>query len=164
MYPYDVSATRIPLLVSVPESVDEETTVWARNTRCERAVSSLDIYPTLVDICGLEPIPALEGTSLSRLLRDPKASSHPPALTTWRQGNHAVRSDRYRYIRYKNGEEELYDHETDSLERVNLALQTTGMEDIIKAHARWLPGYNASPAPGKTAFEFNWKEYTWTRK
>ena len=40
---------------------------------------------------------------------------------TYMRGNHAVRSERYRYIRYYDGSEELYDHEIDPNEWTNLA-------------------------------------------
>ncbi len=55
------------------------------------------------------------------LLRDPDAAWDRPAVTTHGRNNHAVRSERWRYIRYADGSEELYDHDADPLEWANLA-------------------------------------------
>ena len=59
------------------------------------------------------------------LLEDPTASWDGVALTTHGYQNHAVSSERWRYIRYKNGSEELYDHEQDPYEFRNLAADST---------------------------------------
>ncbi len=70
----------------------------------------------------------------------------PPAVTTYMQNNHSVRSERWRYIRYHNGTEELYDHSRDEMEWTNLA--GDAKYAAIKAeHARWLPTVNADPSP-----------------
>ena len=63
----------------------------------------------------------LDGASLRPLLEDPHADWERPALTTYTRGNHAVRADRWRYIRYADGTEELYDHSDDPHEWHNLA-------------------------------------------
>ncbi len=109
-----------------------------------RTVSLDDIYPTICQICDLQAPHELAGRSLTPLMRDPRAEWHRPALTTWRRGNHAVRSERYRYIRYRDGEEELYDHVFDPHEWYNIA-GTERVRPIIDAHARWLPGAGPSP-------------------
>jgi hypothetical protein len=89
--------------------------------RCAAPVNLLDLYPTLVELAGLPPRPGLEGASLAPLLRDPQAVWTRPSLTTHGRGNHSVRTARWRYIRYANGEEELYDHDADPNEWRNLA-------------------------------------------
>jgi arylsulfatase A-like enzyme len=106
-------------------------------SRCDRPVSLLDIYPTLVDLAGLGPKKDLDGKSLVPLLRDPTQKWHP-ALMTMGRGNHAVRSDRWRYIRYRDGSEELYDHSKDPWEWTNLAGQGEYAE-VIDEHKKWLP-------------------------
>ncbi len=86
-----------------------------------------------------------------------------PALTTYLRGNHAVRDDRWRYIRYADGGEELYDHRTDPNEWTNLAGDPRYSR--VKARlARWLPQRDAPTAPGKSAFEFDPRTYRWRKK
>ena len=132
-------ATHAPLMFAAPG-------VTQAKGRCARTVSFLDIYPTLVDLCGLSANPALEGVSLRPLLANPKASWGRPALTTHGLGNHSVRSERWRYIRYKDGSEELYDEASDPLEWTNLAGQPE--HDAAKQElAKWLPKVNAKNAP-----------------
>jgi arylsulfatase A-like enzyme len=78
------------------------------------------VYPTLVELCGLAQKPDLDGHSLVPLLKDPTHAT-PPVVSTFDRGNYSIRSDRWRYIRYEDGSEELYDHETDPHEWYNLA-------------------------------------------
>ncbi|MGQ9731358.1 MAG: sulfatase [Candidatus Zipacnadales bacterium] len=114
--------------------------------KCARPVSLLDIYPTLLELCDLPMRKELEGHSLVPLLHNPQAAWEYPALTTYGQNNHSVRSERWRYIRYQDGSEELYDHQTDDMEWTNLAGNPQYAE--VKAeHARWLPRVNAEPSP-----------------
>jgi arabinan endo-1,5-alpha-L-arabinosidase len=99
--------------------------------QCERPVNLLDIYPTLVELCGLpKPPQQLDGRSMVSLLQNPKASWTHPSVTTYQQGNQAIRTERYRYIRYADGEEELYDEEKDPNEWRNLA-KDPSMKDLI---------------------------------
>jgi arylsulfatase A-like enzyme len=149
-------SSHVPLAVVAPGVTDA-------NTVCNRPVSLLDLYPTLVDLCGLPRKKDLEGVSLRPLLEDPARNWERPAVMTFGRGNHAVRSERYRYIRYANGEEELYDHERDPEEWTNLA-SDEAHADVIARHARWLPNRNAPGALRKNAFEFNPQSYTWKPK
>ncbi len=132
-------ATRVPMVIVAPG-------VTAPGQRCERTVSLLDIYPTLVELCGLSPKAKLEGISLVPLLKDPGASRRSPAVTTHGRNNHAVRSQRWRYIRYRDGTEELYDHLGDPMEWTNLADKAEHAQ-VKKELARWLPKVNADDAP-----------------
>lgn len=105
----------VPLIVVAPGLTEP-------GSRTKATASLLDIYPTLIELTGLPAPPQkLEGTSLVPLLRDPDANWDHVAISTWRYMNHAVQNDRYRYIRYKAGEEELYDHKNDPNEWHNLA-------------------------------------------
>ena len=72
--------------------------------------------------------PELEGHDLTSLLKMPESEWSHAAVTTWNPGNYSVRSERWRYIRYATGEEELYDHETDPNEWHNLAANATFAE------------------------------------
>ena len=88
----------------------------------EAPVSLIDIYPTLAGLCGV-PLPShqLDGIDLKNVLAGKVKERGGPVLSTYGRGNHAVRDSRYRYIRYRNGDEELYDHESDPNEWTNLA-------------------------------------------
>lgn len=89
-------------------------------TVCQQPVSLIDVYPSLVDLAGLE-IPAwVDGTSIKQQLVKP-TSARPPAISSYGDGNTSIRTVRWRYIRYEDGSEELYDHQVDPNEWVNLA-------------------------------------------
>ncbi len=107
-------ATRSPFMWVVPG-------VTKPNTICDRTVDFMSIFPTLTDLCGLPTPKHNEGVSIRALLADPKAAWDLPAVTTYRYKNHTVRSAGWRYIRYANGDEELYDETKDPNEYVNLA-------------------------------------------
>ena len=131
-------STQVPLVFSVPGQKK-------RGQVSNRVVSLLDIYPTLVDLCGLPEADKLEGQSLVPLLRNPKKKWDKPVLSTWYYGNHAVRSEHWRYIRYRDGGEELYDHRNDSGEFTNLA-QNPEYASIIAEHRKSLPKTEVLPA------------------
>jgi arylsulfatase A-like enzyme len=131
-------ATRVPLFLSVPGATSP-------GTRCDRTVSLLDLYPTLIELCGLPPREELEGRSFVALLPDPTTAWDHPVVTTHGRDNHAVRSERWRYIRYSDGSEELYDHKQDPREWENLAGDPQWNE--LKASlATHLPKVNAQDA------------------
>lgn len=136
-------ATRCPLIISTPEMRKSGD----RNRECGRTVSLLDIYPTLCDLCDLPRPTQLQGNSLVPLLENPNRRWPHHALTTHGYRNHTVRSERYRYIQYADGSEELYDHETDELEWTNLAANPE--YDAIKERLREaLPSVNAPMTSG----------------
>ena len=149
-------ATRVPLIVSVPGSTEP-------GQSCDRAVSLIDLYPTLVELCGIPGPGKLDGQSLVPLLKDPSVEPERTALITHGRGNHAVRSREFRYIRYADGSEELYDHRVDQNEWTNLAHDPDF--DDVKAHLKEsLPAMDAAPAPRKTRYLFDPKSYTWEEK
>ena len=89
---------------------------------CGKPVNLLDIYPTLASLTGCEPPEGqLEGNDLTVLMEDPEASWDKTTLTVFGYKNYGIRSERYRYIVYADGSEELYDHEKDKWEWHNLA-------------------------------------------
>ena len=110
--------------------------------RCPSPVSLLDIYPTLLDLCGLPPREELEGLSLLQLLKDPTSQRERPALTTHGRLNHSIRSLRWRYTRYADGTEELYDHQQDPMEWNNLASDPAHSE-VKEELSKWLPKKDA---------------------
>jgi iduronate 2-sulfatase len=131
-------STKVPLYFKVPGQKNHGLT-------CNRAVSLLDIYPTLVDLCGLPETEKLGGNSLVPLIHNPDMDWDKPVLSTWYYQNHSVRSEHWRYIHYRDGSEELYDHRVDPGEHINLAGDPEYIE-IIAEHNKWLPEYDALPA------------------
>ena len=105
---------RAPLLWKVPG-------LTPPGSVCERTVDFMTLYPTLCDLCGV-PIPKhVEGVSIRPLLANPKAAWAQPGITTYGRGRHAIRTEKWRYIHYEDGTEELYDDENDPYEWTNLA-------------------------------------------
>lgn len=141
-------STRVPLIFAGPGI--------AIGAKCSQPVELLDIYPTLVQMCGLpqpaipaslhERVQHLEGMSLVPLLEDPSRERNRPAVTTHNIGNHTVRTQQWRYIRYADGSEELYDMQADPHEWTNLAADPKQRETIA-ALAKWLPTVNTPPVP-----------------
>ncbi|HJN13242.1 MAG TPA: sulfatase [Pirellulaceae bacterium] len=131
-------STRVPLSFHVPGANNA-------GQRCDRAVSLIDIYPTLIDLCGLPTVKGLEGTALTPQLQDVDARRSKPAITTWYYGNHAIRRPRWRYIRYRDGCEELYNHETDPNEHLNQAANPE-YAHIKERFRKHLPTKNTLPS------------------
>lgn len=154
-------STRVPMVV-VPARTDSifET---ARGTRCSRPVGLIDLYPTLADMCGLPPNRTNEGQNLRPLLIDAESDWRYSALTTYARGNHAVRTERYRYIRYEDGSEELYDHANDPHEWTNLASNSEHAH-LVRRLRREIPAMEApyhrstSPAPVNRWFDEHLKK------
>lgn len=131
-------ATRAPFLMMVPG-------LTKPGSVCDRPVDYMNIYPTLCDLAGV-PLPKhLEGVSMKPLLANPAAPWDRPAITTHGYQNHAVRTDKWRYIRYEDGGEELYDEVADPLEWKNLAGEAK-FASVKQDLAKWLPKTNV-PTP-----------------
>lgn len=126
-------STRVPLIIRAPGASKP-------GHASNRPVSLIDIYPTLIDLCGLtrdtkknEKGHSLDGHSLKPLLENTNSGnwSGPPAALTalykWRmkydpsRESYSLRAKDWRYIRYENGKEELYFAKADPLEWTNLA-------------------------------------------
>lgn len=144
------------------KGITGKNTLWERSThvpvifagpgvtagqRCTRPVELLDLYPTLAELCGLPAPQGVEGHSIVPQLKDAKAPREWPAITTHGQNNHTVRTERYRYIRYVDGSQELYDMQSDPNEWTNLA-KDPKYAAVIEAHKKWLPATNVPPIPG----------------
>ena len=138
-------ATRAPLIWVVPG-------VTKPGGICVRSVDFMSIYPTLCDLAGIAKPAHVTGANLRPLLADPSAKWELPALTTHGFQNHAIRTDRWRYIRYANGDEELYDHSTDQYEWTNLATKPEHAA-LKKELAAFIPKENVPELKGKAGAE-----------
>ena len=127
-------ATRAPLIWVAPG-------VTKPGSHCDATVEFLSIYPTLCDLAGLPKPDFLEGVSMLPLLANPQAEWTRPALSTFGFNNHSVRSVQYRYIRYANGDEELYNEKADPYEWTNLAANPE-LGSVKADLARWMPKEN----------------------
>lgn len=112
-------STLVPLLV-VPARNDPRESGTPGGV-CDEPVSLLDVFPTLADLCHLPASESLDGQSLVPLLQNPQQSTGRSAVTWFEPDNVTIRTRRRRYVRYADGSEELYDHETDPHEWRNLA-------------------------------------------
>lgn len=102
------------------------------------------MYPTLVDMCGLPANAKNEGRSLVPLLKDPGKAWPYPSIIGWKENSFAVQGERYRYIRYGDGSEELYDHQNDPNEWSNLAGQEE-VESVKQKLGAFVPKATAPP-------------------
>lgn len=131
--------TRVPLIFAGPGV--------AGGQRCMQPAELLDIYPSLIDLCGLSKRNDLEGVSLLPQLKDAQTKRERPAITSHNQGNHAVRSERYRFIHYADGSEEFYDVQADPGEWVNL-VKDRRYAGLVAEHRTWMPKLDVPPAKG----------------
>ena len=140
-------STRVPLIIVPPRRIEDTP----RGVRCERPVELLDVYPTLVAAAGLAPVEtdaALEGISLLPWLADPDAARERPAITTIYSHNNSVCDDRYRYIRYADGSEELYDRRADPHEFDNLIPGSgtdADLQAVVQRLRAWIPERQVGP-------------------
>jgi arylsulfatase A-like enzyme len=131
-------ATRVPYIWVVPG-------LTTPGSSTGKTVDLMSLYPTLMSLAGL-PVPShVEGTSIRPLLANPAATWNSPGVMTYQFKNHAVRKGDWRYIRYRDGGEELYDHATDPNEWTNLASRS-GMAAVKNNLAAFMPTVNVPPA------------------
>jgi uncharacterized sulfatase len=111
-------SAQVPLIIADPR-------LAATGSVCRRVVEMVDIYPTLVELCGLAMPPGLQGASMAPMLDNSNVRWEKPALTVLvrhRRLARSLRTDRWRYTEWDYGERgvELYDHKNDPLELTNL--------------------------------------------
>ncbi len=135
-------STRVPLIFAGPGVKPAQ--------RCTQPAELLDVYPSLVELAGLPARSDLEGLSLGPQLKDASTPRERPAITTHNRGNHGIRSERWRYIRYADGSEELYDLKNDPHEWSNL-VSMPEHAPVIAEHRKWLPKTEFPLAPGSAS-------------
>jgi len=134
-------STHVPLIVVAPG-------VTQPGSRSDVPVSLMDLYPTLTELAGLDTPGHVEGRSLVPLLTDPESRwDREAVVTTFGYRNHAVSGDRYRYLTYADGSEELYDLQTDPNEWHNRA-DDPSMDRIKAELIQWLPEHDEPDARG----------------
>ena len=139
-------STHVPMIIRTPG-------MRAAGRARTQPITLLDLYPTLTELCGLPANPRAEGTSLTPLLRNAGAK-RDPAVITYLPGNHAVCTDKWRYIRYRDGGEELYDRKKDPNEFDNLAARPEHAP--LKADlAKWMPKSSAEPKPERDTYRYD---------
>jgi len=148
--------TRIPFIIKVPG-------VTRPKSICNRPVDMVNVYPTLINLCGLPVLPGLDGHDMTQLLKDPVAGWEYPAITEIGTGNAAIRSQDWRYIRYRDGTEELYNREKDPNEWTNLAGDEK-YSTIIEQHRKWVPVSFAEPVSGKDSYFFDPCSYSFMHR
>jgi len=130
-------------MVRVPEGTPGLPQGTPAGARSGRTVSLLDMFPTLLALTGVAAKPGLDGLDLTPLLADPDAPWDRPVITTFDYGEYSIRDERFRYIRYIDGGEELYDHDADPEEWTNLADDP----DYAEAKERLKARIPSDPAP-----------------
>lgn len=122
-------STRVPLMIAGP---------GIKPGVCDLPVQLMDIYPTLLELCGLEADSKLQGHSLQPVLQNPNATWEHYARTSFGPGNYAIVSTQFRYIHYNDGSEELYDRGMDTHEWHNLAGDPS-YSVVLAAHRSQVP-------------------------
>jgi hypothetical protein len=127
-------STRVPLIIVPPKRLAEQFT--KPGSLCNAPVGLIDLYPTLLEMCGLSPQGDLDGRSLVPWLRQPDRKSSRTVITSFDPGNVSVRNEQWRLIRYEDGSRELYDMKKDPRESINLANDAkynTVLRELTKA-------------------------------
>ncbi len=124
-------SNHIPFIIVAPNLAEG-------GSRCDVPVDLTVLYPTMLELAGLKPDSQCDGESVVSLLHGEADDRDRAAVMTYQRGNHAVRTDRWRYIRYRDGSEELYDHDHDPHEWTNLANKEE-WGDVMARHRKWLP-------------------------
>ncbi len=114
--------TRVPLIVRVPDGTPGLHKGTKAGSRCAKPVNLLSLFPTLTELAGIPAKSDNDGVSLVPLLRKPSGKwDHASVTYLSKPGAYSLSTERWRYIHYEDGGEELYDIATDRYEWDNLA-------------------------------------------
>jgi len=131
-------STRIPMIIVPPKNRGHE---FSRNTECTQPVGLIDLYPTMMALNNIPLRDALDGSSLVPLLIDPVKKYSGHVISTFGRGNHSIRTEGWRYTRYYDGSEELYDLNQDPGEYKNLAHTNSYIEIKLELKKK-MPDHN----------------------
>jgi arylsulfatase A-like enzyme len=136
----------MPLIISTPK--------MGKGIVCERVVNMIDLYPTLIELCGLPNRNILDGRSLVPLFKNPDRKWPYPSITTQGPGSFTVNDENYRYTLYDDGTEELYDLIRDPMEWTNLIrLKDKKADRAMIRLKKWIPPTSAPDLPRNSAAE-----------
>ncbi len=142
-----VESTRLPLMIRLPGQTERQDTV--------RPVNLVDLFPTLIELCGLPEKPELDGRSLVPLMDNPQRAWPYPAITIRGVDSASVRDEIWSYIRYEDGTEELYHRADDPHEWTNLMHRMTPEAEAARSRlASHIPTEWAEPLP---TYPSEWK-------
>ncbi|MFM8573343.1 MAG: sulfatase-like hydrolase/transferase [Pirellula sp.] len=160
-------ATRIPVIVSAPGK--------AQGVSTKALIESVDIYPTLCELAGIQTPNSLDGNSLdgksfAKVLQNPNLGHRDHAISVYPRSKEGVgqvlgrsiRSERYRLVQWKawnapndSAEYELYDYQTDPLETRNLASEQPAVVakllESLSSHPAAKPPVKSSGADGSSS-------------
>ena len=155
-------ATRIPVVVSAPGK--------AKNASSQALIESVDIYPTLCELAGIESPSGLDGKSFARVLEDPSLPHRDHAIQVYPRSKEgtgqvlgrSIRTDRYRLVQWKawaapeeSSDWELYDYQVDPLETKNLAPErpelVADLRKFLDTHPQAKPPVKEELASGNSA-------------
>lgn len=149
-------ATHVPLIVVVPGLTKAGRVI-------SKPVSLINLYETLIDLCDLPKRKGLDGVSLKPLLSNKNVDWTQPVTVDYQMGNTCVYLDKWHYIEYFDGTNELYNLEADPNEWNNL-LGSRKYSYIVDSLKKFLPKQPAEPVPTENAFDFDPLKYQWKRK
>ncbi|MBU3005373.1 sulfatase [Paraglaciecola arctica] len=147
------NATQVPLIISAPDMIKA-------NSESNALIEYVDLYPTLVDLAGLKLPEHLEGTSFKPLLESPKRPWKTAAFSQFPRGvlsdleGYTIRTNRYRYVEWYDKKQkqitarELYDHDIDPSESINIALNSENSTLINNLSNQLKMGWKAALPPG----------------
>jgi iduronate 2-sulfatase len=158
---YELSA-RVPLLFRYPKKIKA-------GKRTKALVELVDVYPSLVGLCGLKAPSGLEGISLMPLMEKPGLTWKTAAFTQYPRSfkshrhrgpgdvmGYAIRTDTHRYVEWREGMEgkvlhrELYDHRNDPQEMKNVAALKKNAEAVAKLTEVLANGWRGALPPDRS--------------
>ena len=130
-------ATRTPFIIFDPRNNQ------GNGKACSEPIGLINVYRTLCELTGINAPDYVDGMSITPWLKNPELPKEKPALITWGRGNYSLRLKDWRYNRYFDGSEELYDHRKDPYEWNNLANNPDYAPMMQNLASKWLPRQEA---------------------